>query len=262
MRKVNTKKQVKDFWEGRARVVTESTKVTHPDIWQRWLEIQMIKRFLKKDRVLDIGCGNGHTTRLIAPFVKNIVGIDYSPEMIKRAHAELEKSLAKKVVFEVGDVTKLSPSDFGKFDLAISERCLINLGSWEAQKTAIANIASVVKNGGRYLFVEGCKDGRDGLNNFRKKMGLTKMPKVWHNIDFEKGRTFTYLKKYFKIEKYLHFGIYDFVARVVHPLMVAPKNPTYDSKFNEMAAKLALESQEFGDISRVLFLVLKRKISR
>lgn len=255
----NKRKQVKDFWEGRAKAVSNSVEVTHPDIWQRWLEIQVIKRFLEKDRVLDVGCGNGHTARLIAPFVKNIVGIDYSSEMIKRANLELEKSLAGKVSFQVRDVIKLKPFDLGKFNLVISERCLINLDSWEAQKRAIANIASVLKKGGRYLFVEGCKDGRDNLNSFRKKMGLSIMPKVWHNIDFEKKKTFRYLERFFEVEQYLHFGVYDFVSRVLHPLIIAPKNPTYDSRFNEIAAKIALGSQEWGDLSRIMFLVLKKR---
>jgi hypothetical protein len=56
-----------------------------------------------------------------------------------------------------------------------------------------------------------------------------------------------------------HPDVWQFVARIVHPLMVAPAAPAYDSKINETAAQLALHSQEFADISRVLFLVLRRK---
>lgn len=252
-------KNIKEFWEGRARAVSGSVEVTHPDIWQRWLEIQMIRKFLRKVRVLDIGCGNGHTTRLISPHVKEIVGIDYSPEMIKRADKELKKTKEKNISFFVGDVLSLEKSDFGLFDTAISERCLINLASWAEQKKAIDNIATILKKRGRYIFVEGCKDGRESLNNFREKVGLTRMSKVWHNIDFERTKTLNYLKKYFVVEQDLHFGVYDFVARVIHPLMVVPASPKYDSKFNEVAAKLALNSQEFGGVSRVMFLVLRRK---
>jgi hypothetical protein len=53
--------------------------------------------------------------------------------------------------------------------------------------------------------------------------------------------------------------VYDFIARIVHPLAVAPADPQYDARLNEIAAKLALQLQEFGHVSRALFLVLTRK---
>src|SRR5205823_3827311 len=122
--------KVRDFWEKRAGTVqVEDREVTHPDVWQRWLEIEMIEKFLNPtQRVIDIGCGNGFTTRQIASFVGEVIGVDYSEEMIKRASASPHSS--SNMTFNVCDVTKLDASKFGLFDLAISERCLINLASW------------------------------------------------------------------------------------------------------------------------------------
>src|SRR5262249_33803385 len=156
----------------------------HPDIWQRWLEIEMTKPFLRaSDRAVDIGCGSGYATKQFAPLVSSMVGLDYSAGMIERANTEVPENVS----FKVGDVLNLSPSD-GQFAVAITLRCLINLPSWEAQKVAIANIAGIIRPGGRYIFVEGCKDGRDTLNATRRRHGLDAMPPVWHNIDFECGR--------------------------------------------------------------------------
>lgn len=255
---------VKDFWQTRATAGVGDNEVTHSDIWQRWLEIETVRRFLRQtDRVIDIGCGNGFTTRSIANLVREVVGIDYSEEMIGRANAaQAADPLAnrqKAMTFQVCDVTALTPANFGTFDVAISERCLINLADWNAQKRAIANIASVVKPGGRFLFIEGSYDGRAQLNNLRESVGLESMPTVWHNIDFKHDDLFDYLDQFFAVDQRLHFGVYDFIARVVHPLMVAPNPPQYDAPINKVAAELAAKMQQFGEISRVLFLVLKRK---
>lgn len=256
---------VKEFWKNRA--TTEGVgdnEVTHRDIWQRWLEIETVKRFLHPtDRVIDIGCGNGFTTKSIAHLVREIVGIDYSEEMIGRANTarpeDPSAGYSDSMTFKVCDVTAITPAHFGTFDVAISERCLINLADWDAQKRAIANIASVLKPGGRFLFIEGSYDGRAQLNNLRESVGLEAMPPVWHNIDFKHADLFGYLDQFFTVDERLYFGVYDFIARVVHPLLVAPNPPQYDAPINKVAAELAAKMQQFGEISRVLFLVLKRK---
>ncbi len=259
--------EVRLFWSLRAGEAVGEEEVTHRDVWQRWLEVETIKKFLdKSQRVIDIGCGNGFTTKTIATFVREIVGMDYTEEMIKRAARPEYGQPLHNVSFHVGDVMRLSPEMFGLFDLAISERCLINLADWNSQKKAIANIASVIKPGGTLLFIEGSADGRAGLNRLRESVGLEPMPKVWHNIDFEEKQLYNYLNEYFTVGRNIHFGVYDYISRVTHPLLVAPEQPKYDSPMNKVAAYLALKSQdiearssEFRDISRALFLVLKRK---
>ena len=77
---------VKEFWESRAETPVSDAEVTHADVWQRHLEIETILKFVGQgDRVLDVGCGSGYTTKHIAPHVAEIVGIDYSDAMIRRA---------------------------------------------------------------------------------------------------------------------------------------------------------------------------------
>jgi SAM-dependent methyltransferase len=248
--------EVKQFWDTRAGK-GEDRDVTHPDVWQRWLEIEMIKRFLApRQRVLDIGCGNGFTTRAIAPLVDEVIGVDYSEEMIRRA-----RSTPSDAKFATCNVLNLESADFGAFDVVITERCLINLASWEEQQQALRNIASVIAPGGRLLFIEGSADGRERLNALRGVVGLDTMPTVWHNIDFKSSELLRFFKEEtdLEVEHALHFGTYDFIARIVHPLLVAPDAPQYDTRINQIAAKLALDTQEHSDISRVLFWVLAKK---
>ncbi len=250
--------EVKAFWDTRAGDPSlDEDQVTHRDVWQRWLEIETAKRYLRPaDRVIDIGCGNGYGTRQLAAGVAEMLGIDYSAPMIERARAG---DTPANLNFEVCDVLELAPEHFGTFDVALSFRCLINLASSESQWRAIDRIASVVRPGGRFVFVEGCADGRHALNGLRQCMGLSAMPPVFHNRDFEAEATLAYLDRDFVVEERRNFGIYDLIARVVHPLLVAPEEPQYQAPINEIAARLAVGRQDAEDLSRVLFLVLRRK---
>jgi SAM-dependent methyltransferase len=250
--------QIKAFWDARARERShDDSEVTHRDVWQRWLEIETIRRHLARgDRLLDVGCGAGYTTRLVADCVRDALGIDSSGAMIERARAAAGDS--PHLRFEAADVLALGPERFGRFDVVLSSRCLINLAGWDDQLRAIGNIASVLEPGGRFLFLEGLEDGRSRLNALREHSGLSAMPAVWHNVDFVEERLLRAIAPMFRVEERRHFGVYDFIARVVHPLVVAPEAPRYDARINEIGARLALDRQEFGDISRVIFLVLVR----
>jgi len=250
---------VKEFWDRRAQDPSRNdSEVTHRDIWQRWLEIETLKRYLRpSDRLLDVGCGAGYTTRLIAPLVREAVGVDYSASMIDRARAAADGMPSLR--FEVADVMTLGEEPLGTFDVAVSSRCLINLADWMQQQRAIENIARRLKPGGRFLFLEGLEDGRNRLNELRQQSGLEPMPRVWHNVDFVEDRLLAFLEPLFAVADRRHFGVYDFVARIVHPLTVAPAEPQYEARINEVGARLALDQQAFGDISRVIFLVLERR---
>jgi SAM-dependent methyltransferase len=251
--------QVKKFWETRAQDQSlTDAEATHSDVWQRWLEIETIKPFLRAtDSMVDVGCGSGYATRLLAPLVRETLGIDFSEGMIERARVAAAGT--SHLRFEVGNALELDVKTLGAFDVALSVRCLINLESWELQQRAIENIARLLKPGGRFIFVEGLADGRRNLNAMRAQMGLSEMPRVWHNVDFEEAQLMPFLDRFFTLDARRHFGVYDFVSRIVHPMAVAPEPPVYDSAINRTAAQLAVRLQDFGAVSRVAFLVLARR---
>jgi SAM-dependent methyltransferase len=251
--------QVKKFWETRAQDQSlTDAEATHSDVWQRWLEIETIKPFLRAtDSLVDVGCGSGYATRLLAPLVRETLGVDFSESMIERARTAAAGT--PNLRFEVGNALDLDPQALGTFDVALSVRCLINLESWDRQQRAIQNIARLLKPGGRFIFVEGLADGRRNLNAMRTQMGLSEMPKVWHNVDFEESQLMPCLDRFFTLEARRHFGVYDFVSRIVHPMAVAPESPVYDSAINRTAAQLAVHLQDFAPVSRVAFLVLGRR---
>jgi ubiquinone/menaquinone biosynthesis C-methylase UbiE len=132
--------KIQHYWEERAKENYNGITATTDDIHLRDLEvytlIDTIRQIKSKNtiKILDIGCGDGHSTLEIAAQFPDcyFTGIDFSETMVKIAKNNLESKneLKNRVDFFVGDVTEINGSiDDKKYDVIISDRCLINLES-------------------------------------------------------------------------------------------------------------------------------------
>ncbi len=101
--------------------------------------------------MLDVGCGTGATTRLLArwPEVRAVVGIDPSPVFLERAR-ELAAA-HRHVTFEQGDVRRLDFAD-GSFDVALAHTCLTHVPGPEQ---ALAELLRVLWPGGWLAVFDG-----------------------------------------------------------------------------------------------------------
>jgi SAM-dependent methyltransferase len=74
----------------------------------RALRCHMVARILyltgagKSSRVLSLGCGIGDTELLLAPYVGEVVGVDFSPAGIRQARFDAERLGIRNVRFEEG----------------------------------------------------------------------------------------------------------------------------------------------------------------
>lgn len=122
------------------------------------------------ERVLDVGCGDGYVTRLIASRVPDgsVLGVDPSPRMIDAARTADDRMT--NVSFHVGDVTTMS---FGPdFDLVVSFNAL----HWVTdQQTAYRNIAAALNPDGRVLVQFVCRGSRPSVE--RVAMDVTRDPR-------------------------------------------------------------------------------------
>jgi ubiquinone/menaquinone biosynthesis C-methylase UbiE len=96
------------------------------------------------ERVLDLGCGNGWATRLLAQTNAGVqaIGVDASPKMIARAEAM--HSLKIRARYEVGTFEALDFKD-GHFDRIFSMEALYYAGDLER---SIRECFRVLKPGG------------------------------------------------------------------------------------------------------------------
>ncbi|PVE13712.1 class I SAM-dependent methyltransferase [Streptomyces scopuliridis] len=105
----------------------------------------------ERDRVLDIGCGTGQTTRLAArrAALGQAVGIDISVPMVERARAIAAEEGIANAVFEQGDAQVHSfPS--GHYHAAVSRGGVMFFADHIA---AFTNIGGALRPGGRLTFI-------------------------------------------------------------------------------------------------------------
>jgi SAM-dependent methyltransferase len=243
--------EVRAYWEAAAAVERDGDGLKptarDPNL-QAVVEASIEKWIAPGSSVLDVGCGDGASTIRFARRAGRIVGVDYIPRFVDRARAAADRAEVRNASFLVGNVLGLESvwSDHGRFDVAITIRCLINLASLENQVRAISQIASCVRPGGLLLTSEGWQEGRDGLNRRRVESGLPAMDLVDHNLlitrrDFEEA-----VASHFDIVTYESAGLYLFVSRIVQPLYVAPDEPSVDHPLNAMGARLQTQANDAG----------------
>jgi SAM-dependent methyltransferase len=180
----------------------------------RKLEESSVIRYLEPNfNIVDVGCGDGYSTFEYAPRVRTCLGLEQSDLLRSRAEERFAQAGVANTRFMAGDIMDLS-SVKDRFDLAITQRVLINLPSWEEQKMAIENIRSLLRPGAIYVMVENTYEGHDALNEYRVTMGLPKIPKHWHNLYFHQAELMDFLRQRFHVVAHHTFSLYYLITRV------------------------------------------------
>lgn len=189
---------------------------------------------------LEIGCGLGETARLVVQTFPRIdlLAVDNAAEMIVQARRAPHPS--SRLRFKEADVLSLPPS--GRFDLIYTQRCLINLPTWELQAQALEDIAARLVPGGRYLMCEHSQDGLDAINRTRVSLGLSVIERPWHNRYFRQQELATV--KCLKLLRCEPFSAtYYFLSRIVNAKLsdYVGQTPKYDAPINRLAVNLPAE---------------------
>ena len=98
--------------------------------------------------VLDLACGEGHNTRILARKDAKVDGADFSTKLIELARIE-EAKKKLGICYHVADAADLStfPNDY--FDLVT---CFMALQDIKNYKKAISEVGRVLKSRGRFVF--------------------------------------------------------------------------------------------------------------
>lgn len=154
---VSTQSTTRDPWsvigqldETTVAALAERLDIRAADPQQRQLWADFLDRatFPAGARVLEVGCGTGVITEMIAalPAVADAVGIDPSHELISRARRR-----APDLAFDVGDGQAL-PYDDESFDAVVFATTLCHVPD---PASALAEARRVVRSGGSLLVYEG-----------------------------------------------------------------------------------------------------------
>lgn len=243
-----SREDVLAFWNSRAGL---GQWAGTRDVPAKQLEMAAIAGHVREGmRILEVGCGNGITAiELARRMAVSIIGIDYAEEMIVAAQSLLAgQQLKGSVEFRTGDVTKLP--DFQRaFDLIYTERVLINLPDWPAQRAAIEGIMQMVAPGGVYVMCENSQDGLEKINELRARVELPRIDAPWHNRYFRDAELATLSIPGVTLESVEYYSsTYYLLSRVINASLAARAGiePDYDSPIN----KLALQLPPIGDLGQ------------
>jgi len=258
--------KIKSYWSEKAEQRGLDPRATTFDFNQKQLEVEDVFRFfLNLDRenikILDIGCGTGYLScELAQKGLWEIHGVDYSDKIIEVCNQRrelLDDADKERLFFRCADVLDL-PYESQFFDVVIGERILINLPSLEQQKRAVQEIARVLKPQGFYLMFEGSKEGLQRLNNLRKLYGLYEIGDHWTQFKIEEKTFIPFLENHFNVINLKRYGMFYFLSRIIHPLLVAPEEPKYDAPINNVARYVASFTSNYEDIGHLIFITLRK----
>jgi SAM-dependent methyltransferase len=257
--------EIRDYWTNQAHKHGRSPAASWSDHPVIDMEIRQILKWLQDgDKVLDVGCANGHSTLSLAA-EKNVAirGLDYIPEMIEQARnalASTDEVLRNRVDFAVGEITRLPEPD-RSYDKVLSIRVLINLRSWDRQREGIQECIRVLKPGGLLLLSEAILQGWKNMNAFRAEWGLPEIPMPSFNQYLDEDRVVGAFPEDLEPIDVVNFASTYYVGtRVIKPLLarVTPNDvdvASPDMEWNRFCSMLP----PCGDYGTQKLLVFRRR---
>ncbi|MGD9265032.1 MAG: class I SAM-dependent methyltransferase, partial [Lysobacterales bacterium] len=110
--------------------------------YEHWHRYVVARRFCEAKTVLDVACGEGYGSHMLAAVANHVTGVDISEDAV--AHATGQYGGRENLEFIQGDCEKLPLPD-NSVDVAVSLETIEHL---EAQEAFVGELRRVLKPGG------------------------------------------------------------------------------------------------------------------
>ncbi len=137
----------REEFDRQAESMSKASIFTDSDILDR---IRCAARVAGSSRVLDLGCGPGIVTEALAIETGQVIALDLSPEMIRRARQRCEEAGQKNVRFTIGKAEKL-PFHNASFDVIVTRLTIHHFPDPEA---ALSEMIRVLKPSGKIVIAD------------------------------------------------------------------------------------------------------------
>ncbi|MGE0541547.1 MAG: class I SAM-dependent methyltransferase [Dehalococcoidia bacterium] len=121
-----------------------------------------------RERVLDLGCGAGHTALAVAPHAAAVMAVDLTPEMLTVASGLAEARGITNITFRSADVAAL-PFEDAAFDLITSR---VSAHHYADPEAALGEAARVLRPGGSILLIDTVAPEDPALDTFYNAVEL------------------------------------------------------------------------------------------
>jgi len=141
---------VADVWDAATEGWVDFVR-TGKDYWRDGVNNPTTFRLIGNVRgktVLDLACGEGYNTRILARKGAKVTGVDHSQKLISFARME-ERKEPLGIRYYWMDANRLSGMSDASFDLVT---CFMALHDIENYEGAVAEVARVLIHGGRFVF--------------------------------------------------------------------------------------------------------------
>ena len=150
MKESDINRRVSQHWDREAKLWATVTRAK-TDVFREGLALPAFLEVLGDvdgKRVLDIACGEGSATRELARRGARVTAVDLSPAMIELATEE-ETREPLGIDYHVGNSANLKTVETASFDVVV---CFMAIMDIAAVDNTFAEVARVMKRGGRFLF--------------------------------------------------------------------------------------------------------------
>lgn len=148
----DVKAHVRRRWDDRAPTFDDEVQhvIDGDERRERWRSVLAEWVGRGPGRVLDVGCGTGAISLLLAEVGFHVVGVDFAPRMLRRARAKAA-TVDERIDLVRGDAERL-PLTANGFDAVTARHLIWTLPDPEA---ALREWRRVCKPGGRIALIEG-----------------------------------------------------------------------------------------------------------
>ena len=252
------KSSTDEFWNQQPFQESNISKVNIADIVQRDFELEFVLPYLTQNlKMLEVGCGNGYVSNQLREKVKHLDAFDYAENMIAQAKELYEERNNKFFVDNILKPTKIDDD----YDVCMCIRVLINLRNLDEQKVAIENLSKSIKQGGLLILIEGFRDGFENISKSRIELGLPELEPAKINFYSYVKDLIPNIESKFTIEDRWNSSLFDFLTRIIYPLIVGPENSSGPSDFHHKIASV-LRNYKFDEmepLARLHGFALRRK---
>ncbi len=163
-----------------------------PEIDDRVMQMEHLQRYLsvckviKKLNVLDVACGEGYGSNLMANYAKNVTGVDISQDAINHAKKRYKRN---NLNYIWGSATDLSMFQNESFDAVISFETIEHIDE-TSQQLFLKEIKRVLRPNGFLIMSTPDKKIYSDLHNYHNE---------YHIHEFYKSEFVSFLKSQFDV---------------------------------------------------------------